>query len=98
MAATCGHLDTIVVGAAPSATGCEDCIAAGTRWIHLRRCTTCGHVGCCDSSPMRHATAHANTTTHPIVQSYEPDEDWLWCYVDAVAFEIDELSGSPSHP
>lgn len=47
---------------------------------------------------MRHATAHANTTTHPIVQSYEPDEDWLWCYVDAVAFEIDELSGSPSHP
>jgi len=98
MATACAHLDAIVGEADPSSVGCEDCLAAGTRWVHLRRCVTCGHVGCCDSSPMRHATGHASTSAHPIVQSYEPGEDWLWCYVDSVAFEIDELANSPSHP
>jgi hypothetical protein len=93
----CDHLDSIAAGAPPSGDGCEDCLAAGTRWVHLRRCVTCGHVGCCDSSPMRHATAHARSSSHPIVQSFEPGEDWLWCYVDEVAFEIDALSDSPSH-
>ena len=66
--------------------------------MHLRRCMACGHVGCCDSSPMRHATAHFHETTHPIVQSFEPREDWLWYYADEVGFEIDELLNSPSHP
>jgi Zn-finger in ubiquitin-hydrolases and other protein len=98
MAASCDHLDAIVVGVAPSSNGCEDCLVAGTQWVHLRRCATCGHVGCCDSSPMRHATAHAGSSAHPLVQSYEPGEDWLWCYVDELAFEVDELMDSPSHP
>jgi uncharacterized UBP type Zn finger protein len=98
MPAQCDHLDSIVPDVAPSANGCEDCLREGSPWVHLRRCATCGHVGCCDSSPRRHATAHAAGTSHPIVQSYEPAEDWLWCYVDEIAFEIDALSDSPSHP
>ncbi|MGB8941262.1 MAG: UBP-type zinc finger domain-containing protein [Streptomyces sp.] len=61
--------------------GCEDCLRMGTEWMHLRLCLTCGHVGCCDSSPMRHARAHAATDGHPIVQSFEPGEDWRWCFV-----------------
>jgi CPA2 family monovalent cation:H+ antiporter-2 len=66
----------------PSARGCEDCLRTGDRWIHLRICMTCGHVGCCDSSPNRHATAHHGATGHPIVRSLEPGEDWGWCYAD----------------
>jgi hypothetical protein len=61
---------------------CEDCVALGTQWVHLRLCLTCGKVGCCDSSPMRHARAHAAHTVHPIVRSHEPGEDWRWCYID----------------
>jgi hypothetical protein len=94
MADDCNHLEAIVVDVPSTTDGCEDCLAIGTRWVHLRRCVTCGHVGCCDSSPMRHATAHAGATSHPIVQSFEPGEDWLWCYVDEVAFEVD---GAPRH-
>ncbi len=66
----------------PSARGCEDCLKIGGRWVHLRLCLTCGHVGCCDSSPNKHASAHFRASTHPIVQSFEPGEDWRWCYVD----------------
>jgi Zn-finger in ubiquitin-hydrolases and other protein len=95
--AACGHLESIVMGVPPSADGCEDCIIGGTKWVHLRRCATCGHVGCCDSSPMRHATAHARGTDHPIVQSFEPGEDWLWCYADEIGFELDGFEDSPSH-
>lgn len=62
--------------------GCEECLRMGTPWVHLRLCLTCGHVGCCDSSPMRHARAHAGVLGHPIVQSMEPGERWRWCYVD----------------
>jgi hypothetical protein len=94
----CVHLDTIVADVEPSSDGCVDCLAIGGRWLHLRRCTSCGHVGCCDSSPMRHATAHFNATHHPIVQSFEPGEDWLWCYVDDVAFELPSMMASPAHP
>jgi ubiquitin-hydrolase Zn-finger-containing protein len=61
--------------------GCEECLELGTRWVHLRLCLTCGHVGCCDSSPMRHASGHARTVGHPIVQSMEPGESWRWCYI-----------------
>jgi Zn-finger in ubiquitin-hydrolases and other protein len=61
--------------------GCEECLELGTPWVHLRLCLTCGHVGCCDSSPMRHARSHAHTVAHPIVQSMEPGESWRWCYV-----------------
>jgi uncharacterized UBP type Zn finger protein len=65
----------------PSAEGCEDCLKMGSDWVHLRLCLTCGHVGCCDDSPNRHATAHFHATRHPIIQSFEPGEDWRWCYV-----------------
>ena len=71
-----------------SVPGCEDCLKTGDRWVHLRVCRTCGHVGCCDSSPNRHATAHERETGHPIVSSVEPGEDWSYCYVDDVAFVI----------
>jgi hypothetical protein len=62
--------------------GCEECLKIGATWVHLRLCLTCGHVGCCDSSPLRHACAHAVTIGHPIAQPFEPGDDWRWCYVD----------------
>ena len=65
----------------PSADSCEECLKMGGEWVHLRLCLTCGHVGCCDDSPNRHATARFHTTRHPIIQSFEPGEDWRWCFV-----------------
>lgn len=73
---------------APTPAGCEECLRAGSRWVHLRLCPTCGHVGCCDSSPGRHATAHAWHAAHPIIASYEPGERWGWCYVDETAVDL----------
>jgi hypothetical protein len=67
---------------APSARGCEECLATGGRWVHLRLCLGCGHIGCCDSSPGRHATKHFLASAHPVIQSFEPGETWGWCYVD----------------
>jgi uncharacterized UBP type Zn finger protein len=64
------------------APGCEDCLKMGGRWVHLRYCLTCGHVGCCDSSPNRHATAHFHASGHPLVTSAEVGEAWAWCYLD----------------
>ena len=72
----------------PSADGCEDCLKIGGRWVHLRMCETCGHVGCCDNSPNRHATKHYNATQHPIVKSVEPGEEWGYCYPDDVFYEV----------
>ena len=84
---------------APSGPGCVECEASGGWWVHLRRCAQCGHVGCCDNSPNRHATAHYNATTdHPLVRSYEPGEDWWYCYADDLAFDIDGAPPAPSHP
>jgi K+:H+ antiporter len=77
----CGHLKQIR-RVTPSARGCEDCLRTGDRWVHLRICMTCGHVGCCDSSPNKHATAHNRTVGHPVIKSLEPGEDWGWCYPD----------------
>lgn len=88
----------IAADAAPSSEGCEDCLRIGSSWVHLRRCATCGHVGCCDSSPMRHATKHVKADDHPVVQSFEPGEDWIYCYTDDLAFEIESMLDSPSHP
>lgn len=83
----CSHLDEIQVVALPvDIAGCEDCLASGGRWLHLRMCMTCGKIGCCDSSPNRHASRHAAADGHPIARSAEPGEDWSWCYVDEVAF------------
>jgi monovalent cation:H+ antiporter-2, CPA2 family len=81
--AECGHLDQIHP-VLPSAAGCEDCLRTGDSWVHLRICMTCGHMGCCDSSPNRHATKHHHQTGHPIVRSMEPGEEWGWCYADEV--------------
>jgi uncharacterized UBP type Zn finger protein len=78
----CDHLDDIrdVEPATPG--GCEECLASGSRWVELRLCLSCGHVGCCDSSPNRHATKHFRRTKHPIVRSLAPGQEWRWCYVD----------------
>jgi monovalent cation:H+ antiporter-2, CPA2 family len=81
--ARCSHVGQ-VRRVMPSARGCEDCLRTGDRWVHLRLCMSCGHVGCCDSSPNKHATAHHHTTGHPIIKSLEPGEGWEWCYVDAL--------------
>ena len=76
------HVTAIRAVAPRTPQGCEECLRLGTPWVHLRLCLTCGHVGCCDSSPGKHASAHAHALGHPIVQSMEPGEDWRWCYVD----------------
>ena len=86
--APCGHLDQIQ-DVQPSATGCEDCLRIGGEWVHLRMCLSCGHVGCCDNSPNRHATAHFNSTAHPLIRSAEPGEDWTYCYPDDLYMEAD---------
>ena len=90
MANQCAHLDTIVADIAPSSTGCEDCLKIGASWLHLRMCTSCGGIRCCDDSPNRHATAHHNSSGHPIIRSAEPGEDWFWCYEDDLAFTVSD--------
>jgi len=82
----CAHLDQ-VRDVKPSAAGCEECLKLKDRWVHLRMCLTCGHVGCCDSSKNKHATKHFHTTSHPIIRSIEPGERWRWCYVDELVME-----------
>ena len=79
----CSHLE-MIQPVTPSAPGCEECLASGDSWVHLRLCLTCGHVGCCDSSKNKHARRHFRSIGHPIVQSLEPGEDWGWCYADQV--------------
>jgi len=94
--ATCGHLDTIQ-NVTPSDDGCHECLKTGGRWVHLRMCQQCGHVGCCDNSPGKHATGHWNETSHPLIRSFEPGEEWFWCYPDDVGFLLDEAGPAPSH-
>jgi uncharacterized UBP type Zn finger protein len=84
-ATACTHLDQIEA-VRPSGDGCEECLRTGGTWVHLRLCMSCGHVGCCDSSPNKHATAHGRESGHPIIRSAERGEEWSWCYVDEVAF------------
>jgi len=96
MSSECSHLDT-VADVTPSSDGCEDCLRTGGRWVHLRLCMQCGHVGCCDNSPNRHATKHNADTGHPLIRSFEPGEDWWWCYPDGLFMEIDGAGPSPSH-
>ena len=89
MSDSCSHLNQINLDVEPSSTeGCSECLRIGARWVHLRMCLTCGKVGCCDSSPNKHASAHAHETDHPIIRSAEPGEDWSWCYVDELAFRL----------
>ena len=97
--AICTHLDTVEVTQLPeSVEGCEDCLALGDGWLHLRICLSCGKVGCCDDSPNRHATAHHNESAHPIIRSLEPGEDWSWCFEDEVAFLIPDVKGETRIP
>ncbi|MGH3994878.1 MAG: UBP-type zinc finger domain-containing protein, partial [Pseudonocardiaceae bacterium] len=91
---TCTHLDRVQVEAPSEVAGCEECLKTGDRWLHLRMCLTCGRIGCCDSSPNRHARRHAREAGHWIVRSAEPGEDWSWCYVDEVGFVV-ETNGAP---
>jgi uncharacterized UBP type Zn finger protein len=90
MALECNHLDQIRVTRVTKDV-CEDCMKNGGDWLHLRMCLTCGHVGCCDSSPSKHASAHYQQTRHPLIRSAEPGETWTWCFVDE--FEPGELEG-----
>jgi uncharacterized UBP type Zn finger protein len=85
----CSHLESVEVLETPDRVeGCEECLATGGSWVHLRMCQQCGHIGCCDNSPNRHATAHHHATGHPIIRSAEPGEDWSWCYVDELMFRL----------
>jgi uncharacterized UBP type Zn finger protein len=95
---TCEHIDAIAPVEPSTTEGCEDCLAIGARWVHLRLCMACGHVGCCDSSPNRHATAHFRDSGHPVIESFEPGERWGWCYldeamVDDVGADLDRSHG-----
>jgi uncharacterized UBP type Zn finger protein len=88
-APTCTHLESIQqVDLPPEVDGCEECLALGTSWVHLRMCQSCGHIGCCDNSEGKHATAHHHETGHPIIRSAEPGEDWSWCFVDELMFRV----------
>ncbi len=78
-----------MLAAAEPVLGCEECLATGGRWVHLRMCQTCGRIGCCDDSPSKHATAHYHESSHPIIRSVEPGEAWSWCYIDEAMFELD---------
>ena len=83
--ALCEHLRA-EDNAPPASAGCEECLAGGDTWVHLRRCVKCGHVGCCDSSKNKHATQHFHTTGHPLIRSFERGEKWGWCYIDEAFF------------
>jgi uncharacterized UBP type Zn finger protein len=99
MSDTCTHLDQIAITHLPeSVPGCEDCLAAGGVWLHLRLCLSCGHVGCCDDSPNKHATAHAADSGHVLIRSLEPGEDWCWCFADEVAMRIPQIEGQTVIP
>jgi uncharacterized UBP type Zn finger protein len=83
MSTNCEHYATVNLSVEPGTReGCEECLKTGDSWVHLRLCLTCGHVGCCDNSKNKHATKHFHATGHPVIKSFEPGEDWTWCYVD----------------
>jgi hypothetical protein len=86
----CFHLDQIHLLELPDTVeGCAECLASGGSWVHLRMCQSCGQIGCCDSSPNRHASRHAHATRHAIARSAEPGEEWSWCYVDEISFAVE---------
>jgi uncharacterized UBP type Zn finger protein len=95
----CTHLDKIEIIELPAeVAGCEDCLRDGGVWLHLRICLTCGHVGCCDDSPNKHATAHAHGSDHHLIRSLEPGEDWVWCYADELGMRIPQITGQTRIP
>lgn len=88
MTERCEHLGEVRDVTPRTPAGCEECLRKGTQWVHLRLCLECGHVGCCDNSVGKHATKHFHRTGHPIIRSFEPRENWGWCYVDELMFEL----------
>lgn len=95
----CSHLDQVLLERLPEAVdGCEECLRIGDGWVHLRLCLTCGRVGCCDSSPNRHASRHAADDRHPLIRSLEPGEDWTWCFADEVGLILDRPAGTTRIP
>ncbi len=93
MAIACTHVNQIR-DVSPNTSGCEECLKLHERWVHLRMCLICGHVGCCDSSKNKHATKHFQATKHPVMRSNEPGEDWGWCYVDGIDFDMNAVRPS----
>ncbi|HEV8498058.1 MAG TPA: UBP-type zinc finger domain-containing protein [Gemmatimonadaceae bacterium] len=87
MPAQCSHLSQMRDVPPGTPNGCAECLATGGEWVHLRLCASCGHVGCCDLSPGKHATKHYHASKHPIIVSFEPDEDWAYCYPDDLFME-----------
>ena len=85
----CDHTKAIDVNVTPTTTeGCEECLKINSQWVHLRMCMICGKVGCCDNSPNKHATKHYQEVNHKIMRSFEPGENWYWCYEDEIIFKI----------
>ena len=97
MSDTCTHLDE-VEDVSPSDQGCHECLQLGGQWVHLRMCQTCGHIGCCDNSPGKHATAHFFGSDHALIRSLEPGEEWVWCFVDQSAMLIPQIHGQTRIP
>src|SRR5215475_3280644 len=91
MSHSCRH-HRFIQNVAPSARGCEECLRTGDWWVHLRICRSCGHVGCCDDSPNRHATAHFHASGHPIIEAYDPPEGWGWCYIDEISVDLPDTT------
>ena len=91
MADLCEHAQSVTLFAPEGEVrGCQECLETGMRWVHLRMCQSCGHIGCCDNSPGRHATAHFKATGHPVIRSVQPGERWSWCYVDEQMFILEQ--------
>jgi len=88
---SCQHFH-LVTTVTPSAHGCEECLKTDSWWVHLRICRLCGHVGCCDQSPGKHATAHFYATAHPIIEGYDPPEGWGWCYADKTFVDLPDTT------
>ena len=82
MPTTCGHKDQMNPGVSPTSEGCEEGLKTGEKWVELRTCQTCGHVGCCDSSPGKHAREHFKATEHPLIKPHADPDKWTWCYID----------------
>lgn len=98
MSSPCEHVPDDLTPPHIGATGCEDCLAAGKRdWVHLRFCQICGHVGCCNDSPGKHAAGHYAAVGHALMRSYEPGEDWWWCYLDDDGFYVKDAPPAPSY-
>jgi hypothetical protein len=91
-------MDGLDLSARPTGNGCVECLRADSWWFHLRRCAQCGHIGCCDTSPGQHATAHFRETGHPLMRSFEPGEDWFWSFATEESYDGPELAAPNHHP